>query len=77
MICPAGADVAADGQGSVGAIKVAIDPGQFSLAAAEGSAFEAELIERLSGHDQALFDLAQPGGGMRRRLSQRAAFLER
>jgi AraC family transcriptional regulator len=59
MICPAGADVAADGQGSVEAIKVAIDPGQFALAAAEGSAFEAELIERLFGYDQALFDLAR------------------
>jgi AraC family transcriptional regulator len=57
-ICPAGADYAADGQGSTEAIIVAIDPGQFALAAAEGSAFEAELIERL-GHDQALFDLAR------------------
>jgi len=37
---------------------VAVDPGRFALAAAEGSAFEAELIERLSGYDQALFDLA-------------------
>ena len=58
-ICPAGADYAADGQGSTEAIIVAIDPGQFALAAAEGSAFEAELmIERFSG-DQALFDLAR------------------
>jgi AraC family transcriptional regulator len=38
---------------------VAIDPGQFALAAVEGSAFEAELIERFSGCDQALFDLAR------------------
>jgi len=59
-ICPAGADYAADGQGSVQeSIVVAIDPGQFALAAAEGSAFEAELIERLFGYDQALFDLAR------------------
>jgi hypothetical protein len=28
---------------------MAIDPGQFALAAAEGSKFEAELIERQSG----------------------------
>ena len=38
---------------------MAIDPGQFALAAAEGSAFEAELIERFSGRDWALFDLAR------------------
>jgi AraC family transcriptional regulator len=57
-ICPAGADYAADGQGSAEEIIVAIDPGQFALAAAEGSAFEAELIERFSGCDRALFDLA-------------------
>src|SRR6516162_6158842 len=58
-ICPAGADYAADGQGSTEAIIVAIDPSQFALAAAESSAFKAELmIERFSG-DQALFDLAR------------------
>jgi len=58
-ICPAGADYAAESEGSVEATIVAIDPGQFALAAAEGSAFEAELIERFSGCDQALFDLAR------------------
>jgi hypothetical protein len=46
-------------RGSTEAIIVAIDPGQFALAAAEGSAFEAELIERFSSRDQALFDLAR------------------
>jgi AraC family transcriptional regulator len=61
-ICPAGADYTADGHGSAEAIEaiiVAIDPGQFALAAAEGSAFEAELIERFSGRDRALFDVAR------------------
>jgi AraC family transcriptional regulator len=58
-ISPSGADYAADGEGSAESITVAIDPGQFALAAAEGSAFEAELIERLTGCDQALFDLAR------------------
>ena len=58
-ICPAGADYAADGQGSSETIMVAIDPGQFALAAAESSAFEAQLIERLEGRDRALFDLAR------------------
>jgi hypothetical protein len=41
------------------AILVAIDPSQFALAAAEGPALGAELIERLSGCDQALFALAR------------------
>jgi AraC family transcriptional regulator len=58
-ICPSGADYAADGEGNVESIIVAIDPGRFALAAAEGSALEAELIERLSAYDQALFDLAR------------------
>jgi AraC family transcriptional regulator len=61
-ICPAGADYSADSHGSAEAIEaiiVAIDPGQFALAAAEGSAFEAELIERFSGRDPALFDVAR------------------
>jgi AraC family transcriptional regulator len=59
-ICPAGADYAADGKGSMQeSIVVAIDPGQFALAAAEGSAFGAQLIERFQGFDQALFDLAR------------------
>jgi AraC family transcriptional regulator len=61
-ICPAGADYTADGHGcaeAIEAIIVAIDPGQFALAAAEGSAFEAELIERFSGRDPELFDVAR------------------
>jgi AraC family transcriptional regulator len=58
-ICPAGADCAADAGASVDAILVAIDPSQFALAAAEDSALEARLVERLSGCDQALLDLAR------------------
>jgi AraC family transcriptional regulator len=58
-ICPSGADYTADSDGTTEAIIVAIDPGQFALAAAEGSSFGAELIERLAGYDQALFDLAR------------------
>jgi AraC family transcriptional regulator len=57
-ICPAGIDCAADADGSVDATLVAIDPGRLALAAAEDSALEAQLIERFSGCDQALFDLA-------------------
>jgi AraC family transcriptional regulator len=58
-ICPAGADCAADADGSVDALLVAIDPGRLALAAAEDSALGAQLIERLSGHDQALLDSAR------------------
>jgi AraC family transcriptional regulator len=58
-ICPAGADYAADALESVDAIFVTIAPSHFALAAAEGSALEAVLIERFSGCDQALFGLAR------------------
>jgi AraC family transcriptional regulator len=58
-ICPAGIDCAADAEESVDALLVAIDPGQFALAAAEDSTLEAQLNERLSGYDQPLFDLAR------------------
>jgi AraC family transcriptional regulator len=57
-ICPAGADYRADASGSVEAIVVAIDPGKLALAAAEGSALDAQLIERFAGYDQPLLDLA-------------------
>jgi AraC family transcriptional regulator len=57
-ICPAGFDCAADVEESADALLVAIDPGWFSLAAAEDSALEAQLIGCLFGYDQALLDLA-------------------
>jgi AraC family transcriptional regulator len=58
-ICPAGADCGADAEESVDALLVAIDPGQLALAAAEGSALEAQLNECLRGYDQRLLDLAR------------------
>src|SRR5262249_20037938 len=48
-----------DTNGSVDAILIAIDPDQMALAAAEDSALEARLIERLSGYDQPLLELAR------------------
>jgi AraC family transcriptional regulator len=57
-ICPAGIDCSADTDGSVDAILVAVDPGQFALAAAEDSSLEAQLKERLSGYDRALLEFA-------------------
>jgi AraC family transcriptional regulator len=58
-ICPAGFDCAADVEESVDGLLVAIDPGWFSLAAAEDSALDAQLIGCLFGYDQALLDLAR------------------
>jgi len=58
-ICPAGIDGAVDADQSVAMIRVAIDPGQLALAAAEDSALEARLIGRLSGYDRALFESAR------------------
>jgi AraC family transcriptional regulator len=59
-ICPAGIDCAADAERDIDAVVVAVDPGQLALAAAEEWALEAQLIERLSGYDQALLDLNGP-----------------
>jgi len=58
-ICPSGADYCADASGSVEAILVAIDPGKLALAAADDSALDARLIDRLSGYDQVLLDFAR------------------
>jgi AraC family transcriptional regulator len=58
-VCPAGADYSADAEESLDAILVAIDPGRFRLAAAEGAAIETQLVERLTGYDAALLDLAR------------------
>jgi AraC family transcriptional regulator len=58
-ICPAGIDGTADAEDSVDAILVAIDPGRLALAAAEGAALEAQLMERLSGQDETLFEFAR------------------
>jgi AraC family transcriptional regulator len=58
-ICPAGIDCAADAEGTVDAILIGIDSDWLKLAAAEDSAVEAQLRERLSGYDEALLDLAR------------------
>jgi AraC family transcriptional regulator len=57
-ICPAGIDCAAVTKQSLDIVLVAIDPDRFALAAAEDSALGARLIDRLSGSDQTLLDLA-------------------
>jgi AraC family transcriptional regulator len=57
-ICPAGIDCAADADRGLDAILITIDPRPLLLAAAEDSALESQLIERLAGRDQRLLDLA-------------------
>jgi AraC family transcriptional regulator len=57
-ICPAGSDYAADADRSAQTILVAIEPGQLALAAAEDLALDTQLIDRFSGSDQTLLDLA-------------------
>jgi AraC family transcriptional regulator len=58
-ICPAGVDSVADTGESVDALLVTIDPARLALAAAEDSALAAQVLERFSGHDQALLELGR------------------
>jgi AraC family transcriptional regulator len=58
-ICPAGIDCSADTDASADILLVAIKPGNLALAAAEDSALDAQLNERLSGYDQELLSIAQ------------------
>lgn len=58
-ICPAGIDCSAESDSSVDVLVVAIEPGQLALAAAEDSALEAQLHERLSGYDDQLMSVAR------------------
>jgi AraC family transcriptional regulator len=57
-ICPSGFECAADVEESVDALVVAIDPCRFSLAAAEASVLDAQLVGCMFGYDRVLFDLA-------------------
>ena len=58
-IHPAGFDCAADADDSFEALIVTIDPAWLTLAAAEGSERQAELIERVWGYDHSLLALAR------------------
>ena len=58
-ILPEGMDCRADADGDTDILVLAIDPGRFSLAAAEDSAYQAQVVECLSVRDYALFDLAR------------------
>jgi AraC family transcriptional regulator len=58
-ICPAGIDCSVETDASVDSLLIAIQPGQLALAAAEDSALEAQLNERLSGYDHELLGFAR------------------
>ena len=57
-ICPAGLDTGADTDQDVSVVLIAVQPHKLALAAAEYGTLEAQLVGRLSGHDQALLDIA-------------------
>src|SRR5262245_121460 len=58
-ICPAGADCAAEAGSSVDTLLIAADPRRLALAAATDQAGETRLVERLSGQDSGLLELAR------------------
>ena len=58
-ILPAGVDSSVGSNMAADVMVVAVKPGRLALAAAEGSAVEAQLRERLSGHDQTLLEIAR------------------
>ena len=53
-ICPAGVDCSATSDRAAQILVIGVDPRQVSVAAAEDSALEAELIERMSDYDRNL-----------------------
>jgi len=58
-ICPAGLDTSADSDQDVSVVFIAVQPHKLALAAAECGTLQAELVGCLSGHDQALLDIAR------------------
>lgn len=53
-ICPAGVDCSATSNTAAEMLVIGVDPSQLSVAAAEDSALEAQIIERMSGYDRNL-----------------------
>jgi AraC family transcriptional regulator len=58
-ICPVGIDCSAESDTGVDMLVVAVKPGFLALTAAEDSALEAQLHERLSGYDHQLMAMAR------------------
>jgi AraC family transcriptional regulator len=57
-VFPAGVDAACDRCADTRTLLISVEPGRLALAAAEDSAFAAELIDRLAGYDANLLHLA-------------------
>jgi len=58
-ICPAGQECSVVADAAADALIVVVKPSRLALAAAEESAVEAQLMERLQGYDQELLTIAQ------------------
>jgi AraC family transcriptional regulator len=58
-ILPAGVDSSVGSNTTADVMLVTVKPARLALAAAEDSAIEAQLRERLSGHDQTLLEIAR------------------
>jgi AraC family transcriptional regulator len=56
-VLPAGVDAACDRSVDATSLLICVEPGRLALAAAEDSAFAAELIDQLAGYDPSLLDL--------------------
>ena len=54
---PAGVDAACDRSADATSLLICVEPGRLALAAAEDSAFAAELIDRMTGYDANLLHL--------------------
>jgi AraC family transcriptional regulator len=57
-ICPAGVDASVTSNTTADLMVVAVKPGRLALAAADDMAVEAQLRERISGHDRTLLEIA-------------------
>ena len=75
-IHPVGSDYAGEADRTAEAILVRVDPGRLALAAAEDSALDTQLIDRVVGVRSGPVRLCPGlGFGERKRLPERAAFL--
>jgi len=58
-VLPAGIDAACDRSADATSLLICVEPGRLALAAAEESAFAAELVDRMTGYDANLLHLGR------------------
>ena len=58
-VLPAGIDAACDRSADTTSLLICVEPGRLALAAAEESAFAAELVDRMTGYDANLLHLGR------------------